>query len=232
MNFMTWFYETPLTILLAILALVIVLLAQAKINRAYRKYKSIENKKNLSGAEAAKMILDANGLSDIYVVETRGELTDHYDPSRKVIRLSKHIFHGTTIAAVSVAAHEVGHAIQDKEGYALMKIRHMLIPFVNLVSYLGYFGLIISIFAGITGYIYLSILVLCATLLFQLVTLPVEFDASKRACVQLETLNIVDSEEIIGAKNMLKAAAMTYVASLASTIINILRLLIMAQDRD
>lgn len=232
MNFMTWFYETPLTILLALLALIIVLVAQSKINKAYRKYKSVENKKLLSGVETAKMILEANGLGDIYVVEIRGELTDHYDPSRKVIRLSRAIFHGTSIAAVSVAAHEVGHAIQDKEGYLFLRIRHALIPFVNLISYLGYFSLIVSIIAGVTGYIWLSILILCATLVFQLVTLPVEFDASNRACKQLEQLNIVDEEELPQSKEMLKAAALTYVASLISTIINILRLLIMARDND
>lgn len=232
MNYMTWFYETPFTVLLAVIALVIVLTAQSKINQAYRKYKQIQNKKKLSGVEAAKMILDANGLSDIYVVETRGELTDHYDPTRKVIRLSKSIFHGTSIAAVSVAAHEVGHAIQDKEGYIFMRIRHTLIPFVNFISYLGYLGIIVSLFAGITGYFYISILILFATLLFQLVTLPVEFDASKRACIQLEKLNIIDSNEVIESKDMLSAAAMTYVASLASTVINLLRLIIMAQDRD
>lgn len=232
MNYMTWFYETPFTVLLAVIALVIVLTAQSKINQAYRKYKQIQNKKKLSGVEAAKMILDANGLSDIYVVETRGELTDHYDPTRKVIRLSKNIFHGTSIAAVSVAAHEVGHAIQDKEGYIFMRIRHTLIPFVNFISYLGYLGIIVSLFAGITGYFYISILILFATLLFQLVTLPVEFDASKRACIQLEKLNIIDSNEVIESKDMLSAAAMTYVASLASTVINLLRLIIMAQDRD
>lgn len=232
MNFMTWFYETPLTILLALIALIIVLVAQSKINKAYRKYKSVENKKLLSGVETAKMILEANGLGDIYVVEIRGELTDHYDPSRKVIRLSRAIFHGTSIAAVSVAAHEVGHAIQDKEGYLFLRIRHALIPFVNLISYLGYFSLIVSIIAGVTGYIWLSILILCATLVFQLVTLPVEFDASNRACKQLEQLNIVDEEELPQSKEMLKAAALTYVASLISTIINILRLLIMARDND
>lgn len=232
MNYMTWGYESPLTIFLSIIAIIIVAYAQLMINQAYKKYKMVINKKNMSGSEAARMILDANGLNDLYVVETKGELTDHYDPARKVIRLSKSIFHGTTIAAISVAAHEVGHAIQDKEGYKMMKIRHALVPFVNLISYLGYFGIIISIFAGITGYFFVSILVLCATLLFQLVTLPVEFDASKRAKEQLVKLNLTDNTEAEQVEKMLKAAAMTYVASLASNILNLLRIIIMAQDRD
>ena len=166
------------------------------------------------------------------MVETKGELTDHYDPSRKVIRLSSQIFHGETIAALAIAAHEVGHAIQDKEGYSMMKIRSALVPFVNLVSYLGYFGIIISLFSGLTGYFMVSILVLCATLLFQLVTLPVEFDASKRAGVQLEQLMLIEPDEKQGIADMLKAAAMTYVASLVSNILNILRIIIMMQDRD
>lgn len=232
MNYLTWGYETPLTILLAIIALIIVIGAQSMINSAYRKYRQIKSKSGKTGAEVAREILDANGLTDIYVVETKGELTDHYDPSRKVVRLSKSIFHGTSIASLSVAAHEVGHAIQDKTGYALLKIRSALVPFVNLVSYLGYFGIIISLFAGITGYLRISILILCATLIFQLVTLPVEFNASKRAKEQLEKLGICEKEESEQVKTMLTAAAMTYVASLASTILNLLRLIIMAQDRD
>lgn len=232
MNYLTWGYETPLTILLSIIAIIIVVVAQSKISSAYRRFRVIKNKKTMSGAEAARVILDANGLQEIYVVETKGELTDHYDPSRKVIRLSSQIFHGETIAALAIAAHEVGHAIQDKEGYSMMKIRSALVPFVNLVSYLGYFGIIISLFSGLTGYFMVSILVLCATLLFQLVTLPVEFDASKRAGVQLEQLMLIEPDEKQGITDMLKAAAMTYVASLVSNILNILRIIIMMQDRD
>lgn len=232
MNYMLWGLETPVTILLSVIAIIVVIWAQAKINGAYRKYKTIKNEKRMSGAEVARTILDANGLESIYVVETKGELTDHYDPSRKVIRLSTNIFHGESIAAMSVAAHEVGHAIQDKEGYGMMRIRSSLVPFVNLISYLGYFGIIISLFAGLTGYLMVSIVVLVATLLFQLVTLPVEFDASKRAEKQLEVLQLATPDELPKSHDMLSAAAMTYVASLASNILNLLRLIIMTQDRD
>ncbi len=232
MNFLTWGYETPFTILLSIIAVIIVAVAQSKVSGAYRRFRMVKNQKKMSGAEAARVILDANGLQDIYVVETKGQLTDHYDPSRKVIRLSSQIFHGETIAALAIAAHEVGHAIQDKEGYSMMRIRSALVPFVNFVSYLGYFGIIISLFSGLTGYFMVSILVLCATLLFQLVTLPVEFDASKRAGIQLEQLMLIEPDEKHGITDMLKAAAMTYVASLVSNILNILRIIIMMQDRD
>lgn len=179
------------------------------------------------------MILDSNGLQDIHIVSTNGELSDHYDPNRKVVRLSNDIFNGTTIAAASVAAHECGHAIQDKDGYVFMKIRSFLVPIVNIVSYLGYFGLIVSIIGGFISYIQLCILVLLATILFQLVTLPVEFDASKRAKEELYKLGIVTNEELEGSNKMLFSAALTYVASLLSNLLQLLRLvLILGSRRD
>lgn len=217
---------------LPIIGTIIVLFAQFIINSNYKKYSGIKNNKNISGSEIARIILDKNGLNNIYVVETSGELTDHYDPSRKVVRLSKNIYRGTSIASISVAAHEVGHAIQDKEGYSFMRIRSFLVPIVNLTTYLGYFGLIISIFAGITGYLKVSIIVLLASLLFQLVTLPVEFDASKRAKKQLNELGVVNSDEANGVRTMLFAAALTYVASFLSNILQLLRLVLMLGGRD
>lgn len=232
LNYGLWGYETTLTVILSVIAVIIVIWAQSNINSNYGKYKKKNTQKGLSGQEVARKILDANGLSDIYVVETKGDLSDHYDPSRKVVRLSSSIFHGTSIASVSVAAHECGHAIQDKDGYLFMKIRSLLVPIVNIVSYLGYFGLIVSIFAGITGYLKLSILVLLATLIFQLVTLPVEFDASKRAGEQLEKLGLVEANEKQDCMKMLKAAALTYVASLASTVLNLLRIVLMLISRN
>lgn len=227
MNFMTWGYETPFTVLLTLIAVFIVAIAQSKISSAYKKYRREKNIGKKSGASVARELLDANGLESVYVIETRGELTDHYDPNRKVIRLSRDIFHGESIAAMGVAAHEVGHAIQDKEGYPLLRFRSALVPFVNVVSYLGYFGIVLSIFAGITGYFLISILVLIATLVFQLVTLPIEFDASKRALKELRRLNLCDGSEQGSVEEMLKAAAMTYVASLASNVLNLLRVVLM-----
>jgi len=215
-----------------LIGLVIVLLAQFNINKNYKKYKKIDLNQNITGQEVARKILDANGLNDIYVVSVQGDLSDHYDPSRKVVRLSTDIFNGETIAAASVAAHECGHAIQDKEGYFFMRLRSSLVPFVNLVSYLGYFGLFISMIAGITGYLKISILILFATILFQLVTLPVEFDASKRAKKELEKLGLVDSSELDGCDKMLFSAALTYVASLLSTLLQLLRLLLILGRRD
>ena len=217
---------------LAILGIIIVLWAQVNINSNYKKYKQVKVKTGLSGQEVARRILDANGLQNVHIVETQGELTDHYDPKRKVVRLSHTIFHEDTISSVGVAAHECGHAIQDKEGYTFMRVRSALVPFVNLVSYLGYFGLLVSFVGGLTGYLKLSILVLLVTVLFQLVTLPVEFDASKRAKEQLVQLGLIDSDEHDKVGKVLSAEAMTYVAGLISNLLQILRLVILLNGRD
>lgn len=217
---------------LIILGFIIVLAAQSNINSNYKKYKSITIDKKITGQEVARKILDSNGLNDIYIVETKGELSDHYDPKRKVVRLSSDIYKNDSIASVSVAAHECGHAIQDKEGYFFLRFRSFLVPFVNLVSYLGYFGLIISLFAGIIGYLKLSIAVILVTILFQLVTLPVEFDASRRAKKELLKLGIISEFEYAGVDKMLNSAALTYVASLLSNLLQLLRLAIMLGNRN
>lgn len=232
MDYMLMGSENIITIFIAIIGFIIVLWAQMKIKSSYNKYKNIRNDNNLSGVEVARKILDANDLSEIYVVKVSGELTDHYDPKRKVIRLSKDIFDGTSIAAVSVAAHEVGHAIQDKEGYSFMRIRSFLVPVVNFVTYIGYFVSIVSIFAGITSYIKVGIFMILAALLFQLITLPVEFNASNRAKQQLKNLSLINDLEINEVEEMLLSAAMTYVASFISSILNLLRLIIMLKDDD
>lgn len=224
--------ENILTLTLFIIGFIIVLYAQIKINSTYVKYKNIKLNKNITGQEVARMILDSNGMNNIHVVETQGELTDHYDPRRKVVRLSKQIFHDNAIASVAVAAHEVGHAIQDKEGYIFMKIRSILVPVVNFITYIGYIVAFISLLAGITGYLKVSIIIILAALLFQLVTLPVEFDASKRGREQLVKLGVIDGSEEKGVKKMLDAAAFTYVASFISSLLNLLRLIIMLRDRD
>lgn len=225
-------YDNIVTILLIFIGLIIVLYAQFKINSTYAKYKKIKSVKGLTGCEVARVILDKNGLEDIYVVETSGTLTDHYDPTRKVIKLSHDIFNGDSISSISVAAHECGHAIQDKENYSFMRIRSMLVPIVNFISYSGYFVMIISIFIGMSEYLLVGIFMLLATLLFQLITLPVEFDASKRALNELLNLNLCDENEMDRSKDVLSAAAFTYVASVISSILNILRLILIFNDRN
>ena len=217
---------------LIFLGFIITLAAQAYINSSYNKYKKVKCKKNLSGLEVAQKILKANNLDNIYVVETKGNLTDHYDPTKKVVRLSSDIYHSETIAAISVAAHECGHAIQDKENYAFLKIRSKIVPFVNLCSKLGYLAIIIGIIFSLIDLAIVGVVLLLSMLLFQLITLPVEFDASRRALHELEKLELVDTNEKTKCSNMLTAAALTYVASLVTTLLQILRYVLMFRDRD
>jgi uncharacterized protein len=219
-------------ILLILLGFVITLGAQLYVNSSYNKYKVIKNKNGLSGFEVARKILDENNLKNIHVVETNGMLSDHYDPKRKVIRLSAEIFNGTSIASVAVAAHEVGHAIQHKNNYTFIKIRSYIFPIVNIGSKLGYFAIIIGFIAGITDLLWLGIASLLLMLIFQLITLPVEFDASKRAKEQLKKEKIIDNSEVMFAQNMLNAAAFTYVAALVTTLLEVIRLVLIARDRD
>lgn len=207
-------------------ALIIVFLSQQILNFTYSKYKKIEVDSNMTGYEVAKKILSDNDLDNIRIGKVSGELSDHYNNSMKVINLSDDIYDGNTIAAVSVAAHECGHAIQYKEGYTPIKIRNMLVPFVNLGNTLGYVVIVISIGASLTKLFTLGLILISFALIFQLITLPVEFDASKRGKKILFELGIVTEDEKVGASKMLRAAAFTYVAGLISSIMQILRLVL------
>lgn len=217
---------------LTFLALIITVGAQIFINAMYGKYKKVPNMKGKSGAEVAREILDKNGLQDIYVVETKGNLTDHYDPRRKVVRLSSDVYHKEAISSVAVAAHECGHAIQDKDNYSFMRIRAALVPFVNFSSYAGYFAIVIGVVTNLIDLIWLGILFEVVILLFQLVTLPVEIDASKRAMKELETMAVLDKDELDKGRMVLIAAAMTYVASVASAVLELLRLILIYGKND
>lgn len=220
--------------ILILLIILIPLIAQVKISSSYNRYKKEKNTCKLTGQEVARKILDENGLQDIHVVEIKGELTDHYDPTRKVVRLSTDIFHGDTVAAAAVAAHECGHAIQDKENYTFLRIRSAIYPVVNVATSVSYYIILIGFLFQALKLVYLGIGLTCCGLLFQLVTLPVEFDASKRALDKLEKYHLLAEVEIEGAKNVLSAAALTYVAGVMASILQILRLLLIArsQDRD
>ncbi|MGM9878772.1 MAG: zinc metallopeptidase [Bacilli bacterium] len=219
--------------LLIFVSIIITLGAQILISVRYSKYSKVQNKRNVSGVEVAQEILKRNGLDNIYVVETKGYLSDHYDPGAKVIRLSSDVFHGKTLSASAVAAHEVGHAIQHKEGNFFMKLRKFIFPVVNLCSKFGYVAILIGLVFGSLRLFYVGIAMLVVILFFQLVTLPVEFDASKRAMANLEKYNLLDNDERRGASKVLVAAALTYVAGLVTTLIEILRLLLMVTgDRD
>ena len=215
---------------LLIAAILLTVIAQARVSSNFRKYSSVRNRRGMTGAEAARRVLDANGLSGVAVEQIRGSLTDHYDPSKKVLRLSETVYGRESVAAVSVACHEAGHALQDAENYGPLKLRNGMVPIVNFSSKFCW----ILIFAGIilsaagtymAGWIFdIGIILFVAVILFHLVTLPVEFNASRRAMDQMELAGIIDSDEERGAKS---AAAMTYVASLAVAVAQLLRLLAM-----
>lgn len=218
--------------ILLVLSLLVTLAAQIYINSSYNKTKRIKNRAGITGAQTARKILDENGLSNVKVEEVTGILGDHYDPRTKTVRLSSDIYRNTSIASASVAAHECGHAIQDKEGYFFLKLRNSIVPLVNFASYAGYFAILIGIIASSLKIIWIGIIAEIVILVFQLITLPVEFAASKRALKQLEKQEILEKIEISTSKKMLTAAALTYVASVTATILEILRLLIAVGDRN
>ena len=212
---------------LPLLGLAITSFAQLKITTNYSKYKGVRAKSGKRGSEVARMILDKHGLRNIAVEEVAGNLTDHYDPTKKVVRLSTDIYSGSSIASVSVAAHECGHAIQDKVGYTPMRIRSALVPVVNFSTKIGYLVIMIGLILGFLKLAVIGLILLLSMLLFQLVTLPVEFDASRRGKIELDELGILDSSEQKGSAKMLSAAAFTYVASVLSTLLQILRMALM-----
>ena len=214
------------------ITLLITLGSQAYINSCYKKTRKIESKNRISGYEVAKKILKENGLKEVKVEEIKGTLTDHYDPRTKTVRLSNDIYNGTSLASISVASHECGHAIQDKNGYLFLKIRRSLVPIVNIASYAGYIAIAGGALLGLLNLIWLGIIFEVVILTFQLITLPVEFNASSRALKQIKELKIVDDREHTSCRQMLTAAALTYVASAAAALLEVVRLLLMFRRRD
>ena len=225
------YYGIDYTYIFVIIGAIITMAAQALVTGKYRKYKDVSSNGRLTGRDIARKILDANGLENVKVQRVDGELTDHYDPTNKTVNLSSHIYEDNSIASVAVAAHECGHAIQDKVGYTFLRIRHMMVPTVNLCSKLGYIAIFIGLFADFLNIAIVGLIMLGAILVFQLVTLPVEFNASSRAKKQLNQLGLIDSRGASGVSDMLFAAALTYVAALASSVLQILRLFLIVMGR-
>ena len=219
-------------LLILILMLIIPAIAQGMVVSSYGKYKQIENEQKMTGFEVARKILDENGLKNVYIVEVNGNLTDHYDVKRKVVRLSSEIYHGSSVASLSIAAHECGHAIQDKVGYLYMRVRSFLFPFVHFATGLSYFLIFLGLFMQSLDMIWLGILLVGTGLIFQLVTLPVEIDASKRAKKEIEVLQMATNEEREGVQKMLSAAASTYLAGVLSSALEILRLILIFGNDD
>ena len=218
--------------LILFLTLIITSLSQSYINSMYKKSRAIPSKSNMTGKEVARRILDANGLKKVKIQEVSGTLSDHYDPRNKTVNLSKDIYENTSLASISVAAHECGHAIQDKEGYLFLRIRSSIIPLVNFASRVGYIIILISIVMSLIKLLWIGILMEVVILAFQVITLPVEFNASSRALKQILDLKIVEKDEHTTCYGMLRAAALTYVASVATAILEIVRLLWMTRSDD
>ena len=224
--------------ILLIPAIIFTLVAQAKVKSAFKKFSNIRNDRGLTGAQAARMVLDANGLNNVQIERVSGSLTDHYDPRTRVLRLSDTVCNVPSIAAISVACHEAGHAIQHANGYAPLKIRNSMVPVVNFASKFSWIMIIVGIAllaysGGIGDLVFnIGVVMLLAVIVFHTVTLPVEFNASSRAIEQMINLSIIDEDEERGAKKVLHAAALTYVAALAVAIGNLLRVFAIKGSRD
>ncbi len=220
------FFWDP-TFILILPALVLALWAQNKVRRAYAEFSRVPAMRGRTGAEVATEILRYNGITDVSVEETEGMLSDHYDPRSKTLRLSTENYRSRSIAAVSVAAHEVGHAIQHAQAYAPLQLRHAILPVSNIGSTLAFPLFIIGLFVAYRPLMDIGILLFSAAVVFQLVTLPVEFNASHRALKQLETYGLLERSELPAARKVLSAAALTYVAATAMAVLNLVRLLIL-----
>lgn len=222
--------------LLVIIAAILSLVASAKVNSTFKKYSQKHTARNITAERAARSILDSNGLYDVKIEPTSGNLTDHYDPRANVIRLSESVINSTSVAAVGVAAHEAGHAVQHATGYAPIKVRNVLVPAANIGSTVGPYLIIIGLLLSSASYfsdvlINVGIWFFALAVLFQIVTLPVEFNASGRAIKILSEEMYLESDEVPAVKKVLGAAAMTYVAAAAVSIANLLRFVLLAQNR-
>lgn len=209
-------------------AVLVTLYAQWKINSTYNKYSKVPSKRGMTGADVARYILNKNGLYDIPIELVGGQLSDHYDPRARVVRLSPDVYHGTSLASLGVAAHEVGHAVQHDTGYMPLYIRNTVIPVTQIGSYAAIPIFFIGIFMSSESLVNIGILLFAAIVFFQLVTLPVEYNASRRAIATLGEEGILDASELDGTKKVLSAAAMTYLAAALMAVMQLLRLIVVS----
>lgn len=216
------------TYVLIILAFLISALVSAKMNATFSKYSKVRSYCGMTGAQAAQRILSSAGIYDVRIEHVSGKLTDHYDPSNKMLRLSDAVYGNTSIAAIGVAAHECGHAVQHARNYVPLSVRSAIIPVANFGSQLSWPLFLAGLIFSFRPLLMIGILLFCAALLFQIVTLPVEFNASARALRMLDETGIMGRQEIRGTKKVLRAAAMTYVAAVIGSLLQLLRLLILS----
>lgn len=218
---------------LYLIALIVVLLSQVLLQNNYQKYRKMPSIHRMNGCDVARLILDRNGLHNVKViVSNRGTLSDYYDPINQIVCLSSDIYYKSSIASVSVAAHEVGHALQHAENYGFIALRNKLLLATQIASQLGWVAIFIGLFARIDFLFWFGIASLIIIMMFQVVTLPIELNASKRALIQLQSTGVVEMEEVPSCQKMLKAAAFTYIAALISTIAQILRLILIRGNRN
>jgi hypothetical protein len=220
------FYDS--TFILLIPAILISMFAQQKIQSTFAKYSKVFSNSNYTGFDVARKILDRNGLSHVKIERVSGNLTDHYDPRTEILRLSDSVYGSKSIAAYGVAAHEVGHAIQHSERYMPLEVRNSLVPVVNFSSKIVWLLILAGLFLEITGFIQIGIVLFSAVVLFQIITLPVEFNASNRAIIQLENMGALYNDEIKSAKKVLDAAALTYVAAALTAVSQLIRLILIS----
>lgn len=216
------------TYVLIILAFLISALVSAKMNATFSKYSKVRSYCGMTGAQAAQRVLSSAGIYDVRIEHVSGKLTDHYDPSNKVLRLSDAVYGNTSIAAIGVAAHECGHAVQHAKNYVPLSVRSAIVPVANFGSQLSWPLFLAGLIFSFRPLLMIGILLFCAALLFQIVTLPVEFNASARALRMLDETGIMGRQEIRGTKKVLRAAAMTYVAAVIGSLLQLLRLLILS----
>lgn len=228
---MPYFFMDYYYIILVIPAMLLAVWAQVKVKSTYNKFSKVSNTKGITGAYAAQAVLTHYGINDVRIEQVSGKLTDHYDPKAKVIRLSEGVYGSSTIAAVGIACHEAGHAAQHAQDYAPIKIRNSLVPICNIGSSLGIPLALIGYFLGFEPLISIGLLLYAAIALFQVVTLPVELNASRRAMKVIDETGLLQDEEQSGAKKVLTAAAMTYIASMLVAIANLLRLILRFNNR-
>lgn len=228
---MPFFYYYDPTYFLVIIGFIFAMLASTGVQRAFNKYAKVKSYRGYTGADAARKILDGNGLYHVRIEHISGNLSDHFDPKANVIRLSDATYNDTSVAAIGVAAHEAGHAVQHAVGYAPIKIRNSMVPAVNLASGLAMPLFLIGLIFAFPTLTNIGILLFSAALVFQVVTLPVEFNASRRAITILNQSAMLEDDELKGARKVLTAAAMTYVAAVISTALQLLRLVLLSNSR-
>lgn len=222
---MFFFYDPTWWLIIA--GMILCLIASGNVSATYRRYSKIDNARGMTASEVAERILKGAGIYEVRIERIEGDLTDHYDPKNKVVRLSESVYHSSSVAAIGVAAHECGHVIQHYGGYAPIRVRNAIVPVVNFGSKMSWPLILLGILFGLTSLVDIGIILFSVVLLFQLVTLPVEFNASKRAIRIIRDDGILQGDEVTGARKVLNAAALTYVAGTIATALQVLRLFLL-----